>query len=184
MARAALGIEGEIVLYAGNPDAYQGLGRLVEATRLLAARRRGLRLLIATAAEDALRIDAPHVRVVSLEGGEPRRRLLHAAAQVVAVPRAVEGGLPIKLIDALARGVPVAAVERACSGFELSSVAEVVRDDDPRAFAAAIERLLDDRARAISRAAAGRNWVARTLTRERFVEALDAVSVRARDGRT
>jgi glycosyltransferase involved in cell wall biosynthesis len=173
-ARAALNAEGELVLYAGNLDAYQGLDGLIAATGMLAARRRKLRLLVATAAERGLGIDAPHVRVVPLAGGEARRRLLHAAADVVAVPRAAEGGLPIKLIDALARGVPVATVERACAGLALNGVAEVAKDDDPSALAAAIERLLECRTLAAARAVTARAWVAHELSRERFLGALDA----------
>lgn len=117
-ARDSLGLAPEepVVLYAGNLDGYQGLELLLEAMDATPAT-----LLLAT--EDAPsrlpgltgRVARGRVRLTGLSG-EAARRLAHAAADVVALPRRAPGGLPVKLLDALARGVPVAAMPRALAG--------------------------------------------------------------------
>jgi glycosyltransferase involved in cell wall biosynthesis len=180
-ARHALGLypDDEVLLYAGNLDRYQGLGSLLDAHARVAARRPRLRLLIATAS-DAGALALPRgARVVPLERSEPQRRALHAAADAVVVTRAAEGGLPIKLIDALARGVPVACVRRATAGLSLHGCAAIAPGDD---LGASIDALL--RAPGLGRelADAGRAWVSRELAPARFLAALDDAIARAAPG--
>jgi glycosyltransferase involved in cell wall biosynthesis len=140
-ARAALDIASDerVLLYAGNLDRYQGLELIADGVRALRGRERW-RLLVATESDPATcpalrRADLP-VRFARL-AHEADRRLVHAAADVVAVPRKSPGGLPIKLLDALARGARVVATQRACAGLDLRGICRVVPDDDPEAFAAA-----------------------------------------------
>jgi glycosyltransferase involved in cell wall biosynthesis len=142
-ARQELGIREDayLALYAGNLDAYQGVEWLLEALGRLPAT---YELLVATAsdatplhqglAERGLR---ERVHVMSL-ADEAERARVHAAADVALVPRRAPGGLPIKLLDALARGLPVVANERALAGLEFGSEVQVVPDDDAPAFAHAL----------------------------------------------
>ncbi|MFW6052162.1 MAG: glycosyltransferase, partial [Myxococcota bacterium] len=111
-ARRALGLDpaGEVGLYTGNLDAYQGWRALVGAlTRPGAARAR---LLVATASDPApLWAEARQAGVaerITVAGlaDEAARRAAHAAADLALVPRRIPGGIPVKLLDALARGVP------------------------------------------------------------------------------
>jgi colanic acid biosynthesis glycosyl transferase WcaI len=140
-ARSALGLapDERVLLYAGNLDRYQGIELLVDSMRALLRGARW-RLLLATESDPAAclelrRADVP-MRFARL-AHEADRRLVHAAADVVAVPRKSPGGLPIKLLDALARGARVVATQRACAGLDLGRICRVVPDDDPASFAAA-----------------------------------------------
>ncbi|UJR82316.1 glycosyltransferase family 4 protein [Sandaracinus amylolyticus] len=167
-ARIALGLDGrdEVVLYAGNLDRYQGLDALWSAFATLRERRPALQLVIATASEAR----GTPGRVVALDGSEAQRRTLHAAADLVVVPRESEGGLPIKLIDALARGVPVVCVPRATAGLALDDVVLASTD-----LASAIDRALGDPALRARLAEAGPRFVARELSAARFLAVLDGV---------
>jgi glycosyltransferase involved in cell wall biosynthesis len=131
----------EVVLYAGNLDRYQGWELLLPAIARLASRRPAVRLLVATgSAADPVRDAAraagigARLRVEPL-GGEETRRRVHSAADVAVVPRRSPGGLPIKLLDALARGVPCVAASRAAAGLDLRGAALLVADDDGEAIA-------------------------------------------------
>lgn len=151
-ARQALGVRHPTLLYAGNLDGYQGLEVLARARATLAS----FDALLATSSAGEL----AGFRTVPLATEEDRRRA-HAAADVVVVPRKSPGGVPIKLLDALARGVPVAAAPRALAGHAMEGVELAARDDDPAALAEAIVRaaaLEGDTRRA--RIEAGRRYVA------------------------
>lgn len=166
-ARRTLGIAADerVVVYAGNLDRYQGLELLFDALRVVRAR-----LIVATSSADPLPADLAAIRAPIHD--EPARRLVHAAADIAAVPRRAEGGLPIKLLDAMARGVPVAAVRRATAGLALDG-AIVVADDDPGSLAGAISSLLDDRERARTLSTRATEWIARELDRDRFLTVYD-----------
>ena len=148
-------LEGPVVLYAGNLDAYQGLDVLFEATR-------GMTLLVATESEGEL---PPRALRWPLRDEHDRRRA-HAAADLVVVPRRAPGGLPIKLLDALARDVPVVAQQRALAGLHPDGVLAVA-DDDATALREGIERALANPPRG------GRAWLARSTDfASRFFDAL------------
>src|SRR5690606_1742301 len=108
-----------VFLYAGNLDAYQGLDLLARAFAIVRERRPDARLLVATASDpDPLEgarwsLGCRDRACFAPLADEPDRRVAHAAADAVLVPRASPGGLPIKLLDALARGAPVIAMRRA-----------------------------------------------------------------------
>lgn len=178
-ARRALGLgsEAEVVLYAGNFDRYQGVDLLLEslarlrerpALRLLVATRSDVRELRASLSASGL-LERTHI--VALDG-EPQRRRIHAAADVVAVPRRAAGGLPVKLLDALARGVPTVATSRATAGLALEGVA-IVTDDSADALAAGILHLLENENIARTLRAAGRAFVAHEHGPTPFLAAFD-----------
>lgn len=151
-ARNALGlpVRASVGLYAGNLDAYQGWESVVEATARLRRTRPHAHLLLATASdaaparrEAARRGIADAVSIRRLDG-ERTRAWAHAASDFAWVPRRTEGGLPIKLLDAFARGLPAVAMERAVAGLAVRRACRVVTDDDPSALAEGARALLRD----------------------------------------
>lgn len=177
-ARHMLGLYGDdkVLLYAGNLDAYQGIDILMHAYVGAHEKHRTLRLLLATAS-DTTRFNLPRgTRIVPLACDEAQRRALHAAADLVVIPREIEGGLPIKLIDALARGVPVACVKSAAAGLSLHGCAAIAAPDE---LAATIDAVLRSPVLASEFADAGRAWVAREMNAARFLSVLDDAVTRA-----
>lgn len=151
-ARAALGLapQARFCLYAGNLDRYQGWEHLFEALSLLRQEDRRTRLLLATESDPAPAIElaqrvgvADALDICGLDG-ERTRRLAHAASDVAWIPRRTEGGLPIKMLDAFARELPVVAMERATGALPLRNACLTVPNDDPGALAAGAGRLLED----------------------------------------
>ena len=151
-ARVALGLAPDVhvCLYAGNLDPYQGWEHLIEAISVLRRNDRNARLLVATASDPtpvrqrAERLGiADAVRFSGL-GSERARMLVHAASDLAWVPRRTEGGLPIKMLDAFARELPVIAMERASAGLPLQRACSIVSNDDPRALAVAARSLLEN----------------------------------------
>jgi len=151
-ARAALGLalDAPVCLYAGNLDRYQGWEHLLQALSGLRRARPNARLLVATesdpapAVREALRLGVrPSVSFCRLDG-ERARQLAHAAADLAWIPRRTAGGLPIKMLDAFARGLPVVAMARATAELPLGNACLEVPNDDAKALALAALRLLDD----------------------------------------
>lgn len=176
-----------VMLYAGNLDAYQGLDVLARAFRFLRDHRPDARLLIATASDRA-RLEqalwslgcASAVSFAPL-ADEPDRRVAHAAADAVWVPRGIEGGLPIKLLDALARGVPTVVTRRAAAGLTLGGAALVAADDDPEALAAAALIAIGAREAAADLGRRGVEYIQREHAPSRYLDAMDTLAARALD---
>ena len=151
-ARAALGLaaNARVCLYAGNLDRYQGWETLIEALAILRHADPRALLLVATEsdtiparkrAERLLVADSVCFRRLD---GERHRQLAHAASDLSWVPRRTEGGLPIKMLDAFSRGLPVVATQRATAGLPVKDACVTVPDDDAAALAAAARRLIED----------------------------------------
>ena len=178
-ARQRLGLlpEHEVLLYAGNLDAYQGWEELLVALARLAPRRPRIQLLIATASapEPVLRLAGrlgvlARLRLAPL-GHEADRRRAHAAADVALVPRVAPGGLPVKLLDGLARGLPLVAARRAMAGFPPPEAVRLVDRPEPERWTGGLVPLLDAPvARRQRLGEAGRAWVAEHFSAARFVE--------------
>lgn len=171
-----------VLLYAGNLDAYQGVEALLEPLSRLVRAGENIRWLVASDERprsdfvgklaDFRLSDSTHFVGLS---DESSRRLVHAAADMVLVPRRAAGGLPIKLLEALARGIPVVATARACAGLELASCVEVV-SGNADSWCAGIERMRS-RPR-LSAQAAGRAYIADVHNPRRFAEAFVAHAAR------
>ena len=156
-ARASLELplDAKVVLYAGNLDGYQGWEEAADA-----ARRANATFLVATESDPAPLAPFPHLR--ARLGDEHDRRRAYAACDLAIVPRRAPGGLPIKLLDALARDVPVVAGPRALAGLDPRGVERADTDEAP-ALAVAIERALASAPRG------GRAWIEDSLAPARFV---------------
>ncbi len=158
-------MSGPVALYAGNLDGYQGWETIVGACMP------DMTLLVATESDPSplIREAAAHRSGVRLLvtglANEAQRAQVHAAADVALVPRRAVGGLPVKLLDALARGVPVAAEERAIAGLRPAGVVVGPLSEGTR-------QILGDAERG-ALGEAGRRWVEEHCTRERFVGAFE-----------
>lgn len=177
-ARRALGIaEAEqVLLYAGNLDGYQGLEPMLAGVAQLAL---PVRLLIATSAPHAAlagtlaRLRSVRVTFAPL-ASEPERRCVHAASDLALVPRRSPGGVPIKLLEALARGVPVVAARRALAELPLAPYCESVDGGCTDSWRAAITRVLAERPHALRRALAARQYVSDAHAPARFARCFEA----------
>ncbi len=179
-ARTALGLEAdhEVVLYAGNLDHYQGLDTAVGALGALAHRRGRLRWLVASESTPDLLLamaDRAGIRgrvvLAPLEDDVQRRRA-HAAADLAIVPRRLEAGVSIKILEALAHGLPTVAVRAATGGFPLEDACRLV-DDDASALAAAIGEVLTEPFVRLALTAAGPAHLARDHGPRACLEALE-----------
>ncbi len=93
----------------------------------------------------------------------------YAAVCCAVVPLLQGGGSPLKLVEALAYGLPVIATPRAVVGLDVQDGVDCLVAEDPQAFADALVRVLRDGAPEIAHAG-------RRLAEERYsVEALAAL---------
>jgi polysaccharide biosynthesis protein PslH len=93
-------------------------------------------------------------------------------AAVCVIPLHVAGGVRIKLLEMMARGLPCVTTTRGGAGLAFEDGEGALRRDDPAAFAAAIVDLVRDPTLWTSVAERGRRYVAAHHTRERLREAL------------
>ena len=82
-----------------------------------------------------------------------------ASARAFVVPLRYGGGTRLKILEALARGVPVLSTAMGCEGLDLRDGREILIRDEPASFAAAIDRLLTDDELCATLASAGRHAV-------------------------
>jgi glycosyltransferase involved in cell wall biosynthesis len=149
-ARLELGISSDayVWLYTGNLDAYQGWIELLRAVAIAQALMQDLVLLVVTASDpkpllaEAERAGVRKRVMVRPLLGDEERALAHAAADAVAVPRSIPGGLPIKLLDAMGRGVPCVVTPSALAGLPIDDYVVLAARDDGEALAAALLHLI------------------------------------------
>ena len=183
-ARAALGISGErpVVALVGRIDEQKGQDDYVRAAPMVrAAHPDALLLLVGSTAKDD--VSAPVRDLIRAEGVEDVVRFtgylddmpgLYAAIDVLAAPSRSEG-FGLMLVEAMAAGVPiVASAAGAIPEVVGEGPALLIAPRDPAALAAAIVRVLDDRAAAAAMAAAGRER-ARAFSWERSAATLEGV---------
>ncbi|MDD9942408.1 MAG: glycosyltransferase family 4 protein [Myxococcales bacterium] len=190
-ARAGLGLDKSgqgtaWLLYAGNLDAYQGWPDLVASLGVLRAQGLPVNLLVATQSDTgpvwklARRAGlSGRIRTVPLRN-ETTRRLAHAAADLAVVPRAVPGGLPIKLLDALARGIPTVASPKATAGLSLADTCQIAHGQDAQALARAISEVLSKPELRRRLAEAGPRYIRKAHHRDAYLHAMRQVTERAR----
>ncbi len=161
-ARARVcGADEALVLYAGNPDAYQGIDALLDAVAALVARpgkRARLVLAIPGPARDLpARAAARGIadRVTCLDASWEETARLLAACDVTVIPRGDPHGFPMKLLNALALGAPAIAHPACAPG--LTDGVEVMLARDAAETAAALRHAIADPVRARRIGAAGRD---------------------------
>lgn len=157
------------VLYTGNLDTYQNLDLLYQAIEFARETIPELKLLIATAAKGSTRIPETNREIVRTDDFSSLQRLLRQDA-IFVCPRISWSGYPLKLLNAMAAGLPIVCCEGSSHPLTHNIDGFVVPDDDPAAFAAALVALARDSNR---RATLGHH-ARQTVEREHSPEALGA----------
>ena len=137
--------------------------------------------IVGAGASQALRRLATGAAVpTEVTGLVPRTEPYLAEARVLAVSLRVGGGTRLKILEALARGVPVVSTTLGAEGLGLRDGVEVLIADDPVAFAAALDRVLADSELCLTLARAGRETVARRFDWAAVAERADRSLARMR----
>lgn len=157
------------VVFAGNLAAYQGVDLMLEAFARLHARRADARLMIVT--------DSPFTpyealaRRLGVRAAVDLRRAtfaeqpaILAAATVAINPRVQCDGIPQKLLNYMAAGLPIATFESSAGPLRHEVTGLSVPDGDTAAMADALERLLTDRPLARTLGEAARDQARREFT--------------------
>lgn len=140
--------EGPILLYAGNPDAYQNLDLLWESFAIVRSRRPDVQLVIATHhAPNIFQKQIPknwpldNIHIYQFEKIEELQALFSIACMGLS-PRTLWTGAPIKILNYLATGLPVVAC-RSSARHILTPDSGLLVEGNADTFAAAILRLLE-----------------------------------------
>ena len=128
--------------YGANVDAIQYLVRAV-APQL---RSPGARFtVVGSNPGRAIRTAAARSSIaVDLRGQVPSVEEYFRRARAFAVPLRFGGGTRLKILEALARGVPVVTTTIGCEGLDLEAGEDLLVADDPVAFARSLDLLLAD----------------------------------------
>lgn len=94
---------------------------------------------------------------------------------VFIVPLRAGGGMRVKILDAWSRGVPMVTTTIGCEGIAVRDGENILIADEPRAFADAVIRLIQNPAQGQRLADAGRTWVEQHYHWRAVYPALDAL---------
>lgn len=114
---------------------------------------------------------SPHVTVTGLV---PDVRPFLASAEVLIVPLRAGGGTRLKLLEAMASGIPAVSTTIGCEGLGVAHRQHLAIADGPEAFARAVIELLGDAGGRERMAARAREFVRDRYGWERIGEALRA----------
>lgn len=112
---------------------------------------------------------------VEVLGHVPSTEPHFAAARMLVVPLRFGGGTRLKILEALARGVPVVSTPLGCEGLGLVHERDVVVAEGPVALAKAIDRLLADDELCLSLSREGRKTVEQRYDWRRLGERFERV---------
>jgi glycosyltransferase involved in cell wall biosynthesis len=138
------------VIFTGNLAPYQGVELMLQAFALVHARRAEARLTIVTDARftpyEALARRVGVAAAVDLRRAAfPEQPAILAAATVAINPRVQCDGIPQKVLNYMAAGLPIATFESSAGPLRHEVTGLCVPDGDTVAMAGALERLLTDR---------------------------------------
>jgi len=164
-----------IVLYTGTFEAYQGLDLLLEAAALVAKTHPACRFLVVGGRPD--QVDAARARATALgalaifTGHQPARDIpaFVQAADILASPRISGTNTPLKIYSYLRAGKPIVATDLLTHTQVLDRDTALLVPVDPRAFAAALGRLIDDPALGAELACAAAERARTRYGREAYV---------------
>jgi glycosyltransferase involved in cell wall biosynthesis len=108
----------------------------------------------------------------------------YASASVFVAPVLIGGGVIVKVLDALAAGVPVVTTSRGNEGIGAVAGRDLEVGDSAEEMAARIDGLLRDPERRSALGRAGRSFERESFSAERFVAALEQVYERVAGGRS
>jgi glycosyltransferase involved in cell wall biosynthesis len=142
--------DGPTVIFTGNLAPYQRVDLMLQAFALLHARRADARLMIVTDSPftpyEALSRRLGVRAAVDLRRATfPEQPAILAAATVAVNPRIRCDGIPQKLLNYMAAGLPIATFESSAGPLRHEVTGLRVPDGDTVAMADALERLITDR---------------------------------------
>ena len=173
--RSEFDLRGPIVMYIGNLEPYQGIDLLLEAFHRV-PRESGAALVVIGGAQpdiQSYRKRAEELAIgdrVHFAGPRPVR-LIGAylrQAQILVSPRVHGTNTPMKVYSYLHSGVPVVATRLPTHTQVMDAEIAVLTEPDPDAFAAGIQHLLDDPARAAGLGAAAAGYAEREHSFAKF----------------
>jgi glycosyltransferase involved in cell wall biosynthesis len=143
--------DGRTMIFAGNLAPYQGVDLLLKAFARLQARRAEVRLMIVTDSsfaplEGLARRLGVRDAIELCRAEFQDQAALMAAATVAVNPRARCDGIPQKLLNYMAAGMPIVTFDGSAGPVRHEVTGLRVPDGDTAAMADAMERLLTDRA--------------------------------------
>jgi glycosyltransferase involved in cell wall biosynthesis len=172
--------DGRTVIFTGNLAPYQGVNLMLEAFAHLHARRADVRLMIVTDSPftpfEALARQLGVRAAVDLRRATfPQQPALLAAATVAINPRVRCDGIPQKLLNYMAAGLPIATFESSSGPLRHEVTGLRVPDGDTAAMADALERLLTDRALARTLGDAARDQARREFSWDQVAARVEQV---------
>ena len=176
--------DGPTVIFTGNLAPYQGVDLMLQAFALLHARRADARLTIVTDSPftpyEALARRLGVRAVVDLRRATfPEQPAILAAATVAVNPRVQCDGIPQKLLNYMAAGLPIATFESSSGPLRHEVTGLRVPDGDTVAMAEALERLLTDRMLARTLGDAARDQARREFSWEQVAVRVEEVYQKA-----
>lgn len=109
---------------------------------------------------------------------DPKPYLQRAALTIV--PLLAGGGMRVKILDSLARGIPIVSTTLGCEGIDVSPEKDILVADTPEAFAAQVLRVLNDPSLAEKLSTNGRRLVKQKYDYRNALCPLDGVYARAK----
>lgn len=116
-----------------------------------------------------------HDKSVTVTGFVPDVRPYVSAASVFVCPLRAATGLPIKILEAMAMGLPVVATSKALEGVNARSDQDVLVSDDPEEFASLVVKLLLDEDLRRKFSGRGHKLVERNYNWSKAVDKLDKI---------
>ena len=111
---------------------------------------------------------------VDLLGGVPDVRALYASAGAMAVPLRAGGGSRIKVLEAMASGLPIVASRKAVEGLDVEDGAHFLLASDPDEYVRKLEIALGGGERVARQCAAARELVIRNYGWDRIVDRMES----------
>jgi glycosyltransferase involved in cell wall biosynthesis len=172
--------DGRTVIFTGNLAPYQGVNFMLEAFALLHARRADVRLMIVTdspfAPFEPLARRLGVLAAVDLRRATfPEQPALLAAATVAINPRIRCDGIPQKLLNYMAAGMPIVSFEGSAGPVRHEVTGLCVPDGNTADMADAMERLLTDPALARTLGDAARDLARREFSWEQVAARVEQV---------
>jgi glycosyltransferase involved in cell wall biosynthesis len=172
--------DGRTVIFTGNLAPYQGVNFMLEAFALLHARRADVRLMIVTdspfAPFEPLARRLGVLAAVDLRRATfPEQPALLAAATVAVNPRIRCDGIPQKLLNYMAAGMPIVSFEGSAGPVRHEVTGLCVPDGNTADMADAMERLLTDPALARTLGDAARDLARREFSWEQVAARVEQV---------
>lgn len=120
---------------------------------------------------------------INVTGYVPAPTPYYQQAALMVVPLRAGGGMRVKILNALARGIPVVSTTLGCEGIDVMPGRDVLTGDTPEAFAAQALQILNDPGLGRELAANGRRLIEEKYDYRNACQPLDGVYAPAASSR-